>query len=68
MEKLRLASKLAQSLQHNADIVKRNMDTSAPPSSRYDILISVFQPRPDQQNVRWDVRSAIDSKYQCKRR
>lgn len=40
---------------------RRNLDSSAPPSANYDILVSVFHPRPDQQKVNWDVRTAIDS-------
>lgn len=40
----------------------KRMETSAPPNANYDILISIFQPRPDQQRVRWDVRAAIDCK------
>lgn len=40
---------------------RKNVDSSAPPSANYDILVSVFHPRPDQQKVNWDVRTAIDS-------
>lgn len=46
----------------NEHSLPRRMDTSAPPNANYDILFSIFQPRPDQQKVRWDVRSAINSK------
>lgn len=40
---------------------RKNVESSAPPSKNYDILVSVFHPRPDQQKVNWDVRTAIDS-------
>lgn len=40
----------------------KHMDIGAPPSANYDILVSVFHPRPDQQKVRWNVRAAIESK------
>lgn len=36
---------------------------SAAPSAKYDVLVSVFNPRPDQQTVIWDVQSAIESKW-----
>lgn len=35
---------------------------SAAPDPKYEILVSVFNPRPDQQTVKWDVRGAIESK------
>lgn len=41
---------------------KRNAYISAPPSAKYDILVSVFNPRPDQQHVHWNVRTAMESK------
>lgn len=46
----------------NEHSLPKRMDTSAPPNANYDILFSIFQPRSDQQKVRWDVRSAINSK------
>lgn len=39
---------------------KTNLYTSAAPAAKYDILVSVFNPRPDQQNVQWDVRAAME--------
>lgn len=36
---------------------------SVPPNSKYDILVSVFHPKPDQQKVHWNVRDAIESKH-----
>lgn len=44
------------------DIQTRTVQGSAAPSAKYDILVSVFNPRPDQQTVKWNVRAAIESK------
>lgn len=38
---------------------------TAAPQSHYDILITVMNPRPDLQNVKWNVRYAADSKFRC---
>lgn len=62
--KLRSILRKSNSLQVRDGIVRKTRDTNDPPSAKYDILISIFHPRPDQQKVFWDVRSAIDSKYQ----
>lgn len=32
---------------------------NAPPSANYDVLVSVFNPRPDQYKAHWNVRSAM---------
>lgn len=45
----------------NKEAIQRNMYTSTPPQAKYDILVSVFNPRPDQQRVTWNVQSAIES-------
>lgn len=34
---------------------------SAAADPKYEILISVLNPRPDQQAVKWDIRGAIES-------
>lgn len=44
-----------------ATVARRNAHISAPPSAQYDVLVSVFNPRPDQHNVHWNVRSAMES-------
>lgn len=59
--KLRSILRKSNSLQVRDGIVRKSRDTNDPPSAKYDILISIFHPRPDQQKVFWDVRSAIDS-------
>lgn len=46
----------------NNGVRKRSAYGSEPPSSKYEILVSVFNPRPDQQKVNWNVRAAIESK------
>lgn len=38
---------------------KRTNNNAAP---QYDVLISVLNPRPDLQNVEWDVRAATECK------
>lgn len=53
----------ANSLMADKDALRRNTYTSSPPHAKYDILISVFNPRPDQQRVHWNVRNAIESQY-----
>lgn len=69
--KLQLVSKTTNTLRHHGDDgnlkmhMLQHMGIDAPPSANYDILVSVFHPRPDQQKVRWDVRAAIDSKNQA---
>lgn len=65
--KLQLVGKTTNTLRHedNGNLkvqMLKHMDIGAPPSANYDVLVSVFHPRPDQQKVRWDVRAAIDSK------
>lgn len=68
MAKLELVSKTTNTLRHHGEEgnlkmhMLKHMDIGAPPSANYDILVSVFHPRPDQQKVRWNVRAAIDSK------
>lgn len=67
LTKLQLVSKTTNTLRHkdNGNLkmhMLKHMDIGAPPSANYDILVSVFHPRPDQQKVRWNVRDAIDSK------
>lgn len=60
--KLRSILRKSSGIQVQDGIVRNARDSSAPPSAKYDVLISVFHPRPDQQKVYWDVRSAISSK------
>lgn len=50
-----------QKLHDRKNNLQKQLETSAPPSAEYDILVSVFHPMPDQQKVRWNVRSAIES-------
>lgn len=52
----------------NSGGVRRSAYGSEPPSSKYEILVSVFNPRPDQQKVNWNVRAAIESKCSKKGR
>lgn len=40
-----------------------NLHASAAPAPKYDILVSILNPRPDQQNVHWNVQAAIDGSY-----
>lgn len=61
--KLQSVLKTTNELSNNKHNFHRRMDTSAPPNANYDILISIFQPRPDQQKVRWDVHGAINCKF-----
>lgn len=61
--KLRLVSKTTNNLRNNDGKMRRTMDASVPPNSKYDILVSVFHPRPDQQKVHWNVRAAIDGMF-----
>lgn len=68
MAKLQLVSKTTNTLRHHGDDgnlkmrMLQHMGVGAPPSASYDVLVSVFHPRPDQQKIRWNVRAAIDSK------
>lgn len=64
--KLQTVLKTTNDLSNNLHNLPKRMDTSAPPNANYDILISIFQPRPDQQKVRWNIRAAIDCKFSCK--
>lgn len=58
--KLRSVLKMA-SIRSTIEKGARNSHGSAAPSAKYDILVSVFNPRPDQQTVVWNVQSAIES-------
>lgn len=60
--KLRAVIETTQKLHDRKNKVQKKIDITAPPSAKYDILVSVFHPRPDQQKVRWGIRAAIDSK------
>lgn len=40
--------------------VKKSERTTNNAAPQYDVLISVLNPRPDLQNVEWDVRSATE--------
>lgn len=45
--------------------IRHNGYLSAPPSANYDVLVSVFNPRPDQHKVHWNVRSAMQTYIQA---
>lgn len=61
LPKLQSAGKTTHNLQDRIDKLRKHVEISAPPSVKYDLLVSVFHPRPDQQKVLWDVRAAIES-------
>lgn len=63
--KLRSVLKMA-STRPTIDKDVGKVHASAAPSAKYDVLVSVFNPRPDQQTVNWNVRTAIDSKFMRK--
>lgn len=60
--KLKAILKMAN-VRRTAGDRKTNLYTSAAPAAKYDILVSVFNPRPDQQNVQWDVRAAMEGSF-----
>ncbi len=41
---------------------KTTVDNNIDPYPQYDVLISILNPRPDIQNVQWNVRAAIECK------
>ncbi|XP_031632221.1 GPI transamidase component PIG-S isoform X2 [Contarinia nasturtii] len=64
LPKLQSVLKTTQKLHDRKYKVQKKLENTTPPSAKYDILVSVFHPRPDQQKVRWNIRAAIDTYIQ----
>lgn len=60
--KLRSVLKMASTRPTNEKETQK-VHGSAAPSAKYDVLVSVFNPRPDQQTVNWNVLGAIESEF-----
>lgn len=55
----------AASRNRSQSTIRYNGYLSAPPSANYDVLVSVFNPRPDQHKVHWNVRAAMQTYIQA---
>lgn len=57
--KLRSASQ-AQALRNDFEKRSRDVLSEITPSANYNLMFTVFNPRPDIQSVNWEVRDAIE--------